>query len=1208
MSQYRKYTDNYLAMVEGLRLDKLGISPLSENVYKKQIKDDKGRSTVVELRDPAHHNAEETRSQIYDETVFETFPYYNQGDYDGTFFYSAPSSNPNLLNKRISVGSDYSAYKGLPYIDDHNIMCGLSLIRVGQEPEAQYIFVLIRNVHAPYTEREVTYICAEKLINNSYYENIHGKHNETILKETDILQHLRNKIGSKSIYQLLTTLFDETTGLITESNYQTLYQRVQWRNLDNRDILYRQNPRILEVIAQFPPQTAASLRTAYLADPVNFFKGEIYDNFLSSMLSSARQSSPPNPALVQACQDLYLEYLIIQEYYDKSHLRADILNQGLPEARLSEIKNKMTDSSDAFVPTDLATRAHQLYKSLYFNEMLIELKHALQICRIPSIHSMVTAQLPWLHKKNQTFSTLKSSHQKTLIAYIEALQVFVESPSQAQFTKLRNLYPKVSLDPSTLDSVNRDMEYGLFKQELLLLKQHITTCAHPYLKRELARHLPFLIETAQSFNSLSLETIHSVQELLSELNLFATKNEIHKLQSVMTIYAQLHIQSPNAEEQSKLLLSLPAALLKRQIDSNRYTFDVQSHLVAITPNSNMSNPTTAWNIDTTSILPEKTQQFNQTLINELHKKQTSLVIAGKIVELLHKAKNNIFPLHTALFLYLNQIADIYQSSISPPIISDEAKDAAILDTLNAISPMIMNALVEGLIRSSFNQRNVILQHLDTNTLNQILIEKQDTLRQQAQSLLREHLKKRCQELPIEVSTTISYPQKMKNRVIMMDSQQSLATAIISMQPESGYTCRQIQNYHCADLAFDPHNFRTKIRVHSTALSNTDNQSLQDYMHQFNHRFNKISDNYNFQFDIPIIYYLYGASDEQVSQTIKAVHEFNRNVKKSEPNSPIFCYLQACDLAESGRTLGYPLLDWAGSGLTSEITLMYEMSLCQQIYKNDNKEFNIQAYYDFLNPSSSLLPKSGLFALRSEGRKMRAQIQGSKDYWQQWLPELDKLKEKQASGFGLKKLMAFDLHFDPNYAVLVQALSLGSEQISIINDESSEQSMVFALGYAQVFDLASLPIKIKEPLNSLLQATDKRNAILAANALKTAFQNYYVHHQNTTVMLPICQKATEAAYNACSIQDIAEVKAHLTSPAKTESREKSIPIPQRPTNPKHKTSKHNRSTRAESPPPPIIGSGFSLFDKQRQPPSTQEVLDRAARNKAAAFHTRKSGGK
>lgn len=1203
MSRYRKYTDNYKALAQALRLTDEGGFPLEEiskQKYSFIINRDGAAATPVELRSPDSHNVETTRSDIYNIANFADHPFYGQGEYDARVVYFTTNLNPNLNQLYQQSGDpEYKNHFGFAYINDQGVPCGLSVVRLGHESKANYLITVIRNIHAPYDERDVTFICSEDIIRSDYYAAMHGKHHEEPLLDTDIMRTLRPIVSSPQVAEVISGLFNDL-GSITEENFENLRQRIGHHNLDNRDLLLKQIPIIIGNTKKINPDLAAHIQSLFKNDYVDFFRETRYRELLEDLVISSQKMPAKNPEVIQIFQDLYLEYLTIQIYYSAMRKRPDPL-KGLEAEFLNKLQDQYTQGTkdDPVDAKKFAQRANQFYKNIELHELISKLEFALQGCDIPSLNAEATAQVRWLRNIGPNFLNLKPSKQKTILTFATSLLSFVDNPIDETYQTLHQLYPKVSLATDTLEVIKQDMEKKLFKEQIMQLQQHIMTSKHPYVRRELAKHGAFLREEAQSFHTISTDRQIALNLFLQHLNTLGEFNSEGALKDVTDIYAQFERPPLSAEESKQILLSPNIANMQYEIEQGHYLLDSPAHVLVSTLDPTNHNQTTLWSLDANTH-PNALAKFNQSLSAALQK-QTTAVFTGKILELFHHNKSAIFPLQQAVEVYLNQIAQIYQSAMQPKAMSDVTRHTAFLTTIEAINGEVFKTLSQGLMRASFNTRQALLQKLDTTTLNKILIEAQDTLRQQGKNLLIENMRAQFQQQLPHSSTPEPQRGNPINKVVDFDTTQSLATVIESQEIAPNYSCRQIKSYRCQGAAFALKDELKHLRLHSTGLNIPDGMSVTTYQNQFQHRIMQMADIYRINYSHPLNYYVYGASDIQIQESMAAIHIYNRNVRTGDISETPLCFIQACDLSEPGRMLGYGLFASWGSN-TSEMTLMLEMTLCEQITRDDaQKSFTLQPYYYFLNTEPSLFTElfpSSLFVLRPEGKQMRKQIQDLKTAWQQDRNLNDHLTTQQSVALAIKKMMAFDLHYEPQHALLVQSLSLANQNQALLQDQTLNQGVVLALGGAQIFDLPALPKSIQELLKTLVRATDKRTVSLTANLLQTEMQEYCAQHQNAALLLPISQKATEAAHAATSTQDIERTNTHFLTPIEA-------PKPQATLSSRRA---HRIEKNSHSSPSPANGaaslarSRHGLF-ANKPAKQTDSVLDKAARNKAAAFGKR-----
>ena len=1209
MSRYRKYTDNYLAILEGLRLtENLGGSPLidtspcSELDYRNEVLKDKYRATVVELRDPQQFTAETTREYIYEPANYDQYPRYGQGEYDAAFAFWITNLDPDLIKMYEEMGDEtYKTYFAFPYIDDSGKPCALSVIRFGHDPTAQFGITHIKNIHLPYEERAVTFICNNDIMSSERYDKMHDAHGEQIIVENDIMRHLRPQIESESVSELVSTLFT-TAGVITEENFAQLKARIRHRNVDNRDILIHQVPQFFQIAKKISPRVSQLIQDAYTLNSVNFFEENNYQTFLQYVIQDAQKHNPTKGEEIAEFQALYLEFLVIKLYSDQSNSRQTFIATGVPAQEIRDLMNEYKKVAPKAHTADFIEKINQIYRKIHFNDRITDLKHAIHDSNEPLVRKNAEMQLAWITKLNNDFLNLKPSKQKTAIAFIEQLLQFTKQPNDSYYRTLRQLYPKVRLDPDKLDQIKLNLEIARFNHNISQFKQMLKSCEHPYIRRELAKNVRFLKETLPTFSRHTLEEQMSLNHFLETLNKLPTDNKEHSIDAIEQQYQVLSLPAIPAEERAQLLLPVNIAKMRHEIDKNRYIVDTQGRALVTTLDNSQNNQPILWSLDpNTTAHPELSDHFKQSLSAILQKQQTSALMTGKILELFEKNKTQIVSVQQSLYLFLDHIAQTYQNNMEPePLLNDDMRNEAILHTLQRLNGPILQMLAQGLAQTCINSRGTVLRKMNPDVLNAFLNDAQDTLREQGKTILIDNLRTQIQNAaPI---TVIKQPYKPP---ICFNITESLTTELITTQIKPEYVCYQLKTRSSAPPDFIPSKDTNVLRIQTNALSSSENETALAFQAQFTDRLTDIASHYRFRESTPATYYLYDASPAQIQQTITALHHFNGRSQPIQIAQAPLCLLQIYNVTGSSISLGYPLF----SSTTSEITLMYEMTLCQQIARFDSREkIALRPYRDFLNPEPSVfgsLFRSTLFTSSPEGKKTREQIAALKTAWQHKENTNKLFNTQSAAAHALQKLLAFNLHYDNQYAILIQTLSLAIQETALINDESpSQTAAVVALGHAQIFDVAPLPASIQVPLNSLVQATDKSTAIQSANLLMSAMQDYAAQHQNSATLLPQYQQTAKAAQDATSPEDVARTQTHLQTPApvaksptKLHSHQAvSPPRRRKPAPLSHESDDHahaqNRHRMFTHPDP-----------KQKKPTS---VLDKASRNKAAAFKRRSPG--
>lgn len=1223
MGRYRKYTDNFMAMSEALQLKLsaenptgMNMSPLTRENYEHDIAKDKYRATVIELR--PQHSAETTRRQIYKQEEYDHFPCYGQGEYDANAFFFIFTVNPNLaemsLNYRMEHPDDlnFKTYFGFPYIDDQGIPCGLSFYRFGHEPDAKYVITLIRNTHAPYEQREVTFICSEEIIQTANYPSMQG----TDIAENKIFNDLRLQIKSARVTELFATLF--TKGKITEENYDKLEARVRHHNLDDSDLLRPQIAKILENVGQLDPSVAGPIKHYIAEDSLDFFEATNYNKFLSYLVKCAQQQMPSNPNLVAAFQDLYLEYLMIQTYYNEKDggVISNYLVNGIADVRLHSLKNTfIQNTNNQNINTQkFAKQANQFYKHIHFNKLITELENTIFASKSSEgLKHTADSHLTRLRKISTHFATYPHSQQQTILNFTRALISFVDEPNEMAYTQLYELYPKVKLDPKSLEPLQAEIEHDNFRSQMSKLRENIALCTHPYIQKEIKNNLRFLRRKSQTA-STTAEQI-SINQFVKLLNEISKKDslDISTIEELEKFYRELGLGPLVPEQKIHLLQPISIAQMQQQIDEKNYIFDTQGHILVSPLSTGQNNQLLTYSLDVTTSHPSIATEFTELLTSALQK-QTTARDAGRILNLFNAKKRVILPLQEFLQIYLTQMAQTYQIAMQESNLSDQAMQAAIMKSLHEINPEMITILARGLVRASNIGHFKEMLKLDTDKLNRILIEAQDDLCQHCKPILIKHLQQQFHSQSAATHTPSlpisKHEHKEKDiQSVYFDETQPFAYVIKSKHPDPDYLCSEIKTYRSQDNSFSDEDLIDHVRVQTTAFNFSQDMSDRAYQPQFQQRLTQIAGVYNFRhLEQPLIYNMYGASEEQINQNLLAVHHYNRSVRAEKNSKLPLCLLQAWNLSNPPLNMGYSLFDLNGS--ISETTLMCEMALCDQVLNKDGQSLTLDAYDNFLNSSSILgnILSKNLFAFSADGRQMRQQIAEHKTSWKETQYPDDVGNPKKVTVRALQKLMAFNLHYDPAQVLLVQALSLNIQDKSLLgeDEEPLEQTMRLGLGYAQIFDLPTLPSDLVEPFNMLLCATDKKTAATAAKIIKDHMETYYLKHSNGATMLSITQKAIESAQNSTSVRDIASTVSALLEKPRAIKPSVITQQTQRASNPqKHSTSVSTAPniTARERSISSTVKSRHRLFHEKT---SEDDILQPAAKNKAAAFGRGRSG--
>ncbi|MGV3740441.1 MAG: hypothetical protein ACO1N3_04030, partial [Gammaproteobacteria bacterium] len=770
--------------------------------------------------------------------------------------------------------------------------------------------------------------------------------------------------------------------------------------------------------------------------------------------------------------------------------------------------------------------------------------------------------------------------------------------------------------PASLELLRDEIETDSFHKKMLKLRENITICPHPYIRKEIKKNLRFLQRNQQAFNA-DLEQIISLNKFVTLLNSISTQNSVdtNTIEELEKFYSEFGLAPISNEQKNHLLQRTPIALMHEQINEKNYIFDTQGHILVTTLRTDEKNPVVTYSLDVTTSHPKIATEFTELLTAALQK-QTTARDAGRILNLFNAKKMAISPLQEYLQIYLTQLAQTYQIAMQESNLSDQAVQAAIMESLHEINPEIITILARGLVRASNIGHFKEMLKLDTQKLNKILSEAQDDLCQHSKSILIKHLRQQFHSQSATTNTaSIPNPiheHKEKNiQNVYFDETQPFAYEIEVKSPVPDYLCSEINVYRSQNNSFSIYDLIDHIRIQTSAFNFPEDMPDNVYQTQFQNRLTQIARTYSLRRpDRPLVYNLYGASMEQISQNLSAVHHYNRGVRAENMSKLPLCLLQAWNLSNPPLNMGYSLFDL--NGTISETTLMCEMALCDQILNKNSQSLQFDAYDNFLNRSSFLdnILSKNLFAFSADGRQMRRQIEEHKISWKETQYPDDVRDPQKITVRALQKLMAFNLHYDPVHALLVQALSLHIQDKSLLSEdeEYSEQTLHLGLGHAHIFDLPQLPPNLIEPFNMLLCATDKKTAATAANIIKDHMETYYLQHSNGAALLSTTQKAIESAQNSASVRDISStVSLLLEKPRVMKSSISAQQPPRASSSQKH--SRHasiaSNATAQERSISSTVKSRHRLF-REKTSEEKEDLLQTAAKNKAAAFGRGRSG--
>ncbi len=251
MTTFKKYTGNYIQVINALELPKRFYMSTTKDDYEKQITKDLGRTryvshrlTVMEikkrLQDTSHLYNDVTHQLI----AAGKYLSFTQGDFEATNFTNGYMMNKNQYMDGLSQAgmentqTDYHQVFRIIYVNDNDELCGLSIMFMRDDSDTKiapelrkrpFVVVVTKNTTATPSEREVTYLSHPALI---YTPEVLERGKD--LEEKELANEITKTINSKTITQLLTGLIAGDS--VSINHFNQLDDRIKGnRNIDDRD-------------------------------------------------------------------------------------------------------------------------------------------------------------------------------------------------------------------------------------------------------------------------------------------------------------------------------------------------------------------------------------------------------------------------------------------------------------------------------------------------------------------------------------------------------------------------------------------------------------------------------------------------------------------------------------------------------------------------------------------------------------------------------------------------------------------------------------------------------------------------------------------------------------------------------------------------------------------------------------------------------------
>ncbi|MCR9192393.1 MAG: hypothetical protein NXI01_06995 [Gammaproteobacteria bacterium] len=727
---------------------------------------------------------------------------------------------------------------------------------------------------------------------------------------------------------------------------------------------------------------------------------------------------------------------------------------------------------------------------------------------------------------NDVMQDKSPADQKTILAFTTTFAALVKTPTEEAAQALARAYPEFGISEDVLkEAILADKQQRIYEEQLKNLKDLLKTSAQLYVNAEVMQQIEALDRVP--FESRPLKNQKAIIRFVATLSAFTEEPTQATYQRLMKQYQRLGL-GLDILDQHKLLqnaaLNPYNIILEQEISKIPYFFDLQGQVI-YTGHDKEAQPITISRGLRREGLPPL---FDQRILPALKKRVSdanSMQIRDLFLNIPDKAQ--IIPMQQELYLYFDRLSQRYKVVLDDADFDEHDRIAVLTTTMQKLQRQINTAYAEVLHEACLESSSSENLRDDVNIrhLNDALNKHRDRLLAEGQNILIKQInRQRAREKP---ATTEEEQQQRRRQsthsVFHIDTTMQLGTWITSGHPEPLITHRRIKTLQVDETQEILAEIK-RLRILTPSLWMTSGKTAATFQYQYPLIMKKLNDIYAIEYSVT--HYAFVAPNDasgQVKQMLLAAHNNNRDL-----NKPV-CHVQAMDISGRRRALGYHWLDFFGTG--NEATLMTEMALCSQMPAETPLDLN--SYQRFLQPAQSwgssfyrFFIKSKIFAHTAEGREMKSQIQTKKNAWQAQ-DNLDDCDTQARTTQALQKLMAFDLHYGHDFAVLVQALSLATNPQAIINTHEQDPNLSQALGYANYFDMANLPPNIQASLNALAQARDKPTATASATALKLALQEHYIQHRYAAAAIPSIMQQSDGMIEQ-GIEDHDDLQSQLAA--------------------------------------------------------------------------------
>ena len=249
--------------------------------------------------------------------------------------------------------------------------------------------------------------------------------------------------------------------------------------------------------------------------------------------------------------------------------------------------------------------------------------------------------------------------------------------------------------------------------------------------------------------------------------------------------------------------------------------------------------------------------------------------------------------------------------------------------------------------------------------------------------------------------------------------------------------------------------------------------------------------------------------QSAKHILRGAHAYNQSELRHKPDNPVFCFVQNISVNGFGSELGYNSKNSLSAllGLNSlreETTLMAEMALMHTLYDiSPNEDRAIKdvfaRYQNFLKTPN----RPPFFSQSQLGKDAIDMIQEIKNNWKKISDRPESTDIVKNAQFGLRNLMAHDLHFKHEYSKLFQALSVFTEEASLGGCKSGNERAQAINGRVAVLD-------------SLLNGNGNIDSVNVATALAELAKG----KPDVTRAAQILKNTLDTAYNNANLQGAA----------------------------------------------------------------------------------------